>query len=142
MFDSAVMDDFTAFSAHGVVIALRAIGVDVFMVGQHVSYRAFAFAITPECTGYEVLELYAAAVIAVPLPWASRLRGLAIGLPVLSLINLGRMMWLVVFGAHRPEVYDIGHFYAWPVLLLGVALGMWLMWIDAATVRVPPDQVP
>ena len=80
-FDNAVMKVITESSASGIGIVLRAFGADATSSGDGVTYRGVGFLVTPACTGYEVLELFAAAVIAAPLPWAFRLRGLAMGLP-------------------------------------------------------------
>ncbi|MCP4037097.1 MAG: hypothetical protein GY733_09195 [bacterium] len=141
--DNAVMTTITETSAAGIEIVLRAVGVNVTTNGSQVSYRDTNFEVTPECTGYEVLELFSAAVIAAPVPWAFRLRGLAMGLSILTLINFGRMLSLVFFSVHWPQFHDLGHLYTWPVIIITVALGLWLTWINDAYARMAPaDEGP
>ena len=132
VFENAVMKVVTESSASAIGIAMRAIGLDAVSSGRGVSYLGHAFVVTPECTGYEVLQLFSAAVIAAPLPWALRLRGLAMGLPILLLINFLRMVSLVFIGPHFPGFHDVGHLYTWPAIVITVALALWLTWINGA----------
>ncbi len=108
------------------------LGASVDVRGNTIRYGASAFSIATDCTGIEVMGLFAAAVLAFPSTWRRKLKGLAIGLPALMLVNLIRMMSLIFVGATSTRALDLGHHYVWPVIVLALALSIWLAWARSA----------
>ncbi len=131
--DIALLDGVTTawlthHAAHVVAASLRLVGLPVTDVGNQLSLDSSQFEIVANCTGIEIVGLFVAAILAFPSPWRLRLKGLALGVPVLMGLNLIRMMSLVYIGAHSARALDYGHLYVWPMLLLATALGIWLAW--------------
>jgi exosortase/archaeosortase family protein len=92
----------------------------------------FKFEIIPECTGLEVIALFAAAVLAFPTSWVNRGRALLRGTGMLLLLNLVRIVSLVYVGARSETALEYGHYYVWPIFILTAGLGIWLFWIAEA----------
>ena len=133
VFDGAGMRPITVGSATVVAASMNLFGADVTHNGSKLHYRSRSFDIIPECTSIEVLGMFTAAVLAFPAAWATQWRGLAIGLSILMAINQLRIVTLVVIGAHSDRALDIGHIYVWPVIVVGITIGIWLSWIRTVT---------
>ncbi|MFQ5515093.1 MAG: archaeosortase/exosortase family protein [Myxococcota bacterium] len=122
----------TETSAAAVALGLELAGGDARRSGSTLYFGGSAFRVIDECTGIEVMALFGAAILAFPSPWRRRLRGLAVGLPILIALNLVRMVTLVWLGASSARALELGHVYVWPVIVLTVALGLWLHWARLA----------
>lgn len=128
IFSGAAIEFLTTHVATGVVSTMTAFGFPATSDANQIFYENHAFKIVEECVGLEVLELYAAAVLAFPVSWRSRLRGIGTGLPILFSINFVRMITLVFLGAKSKQALQIGHLYVWPLIVIAVAIGLWLTW--------------
>lgn len=104
------------------------LGADVAREGATIVYHFTPFQVVIDCTGIELIGLFLAAVLAFPSPWHQKMKGLMLGVPLLTLLNLLRMVTLVWVGAWWPETLDYGHVYVWPGIVLATALGIWLHW--------------
>jgi exosortase/archaeosortase family protein len=120
----------TRVAAGTVAFGFRLLGRPVTCVGSTIYYGASAYRIIPECTGIEVVVLFAAAVVAFPSRWRERLVCLAWWVPGLLAINLVRIVTLMSLGERAPVAFTYGHEYVWPAIVLTVALGAWLSWAD------------
>jgi len=140
VFDSAATSAISRVAAAAIVGLMSLAGAVVERSGQVIIYHAASFEILSDCTGIEVMGLFAAAVIAFPCRWRPRLTVLGFGLPILLVLNVVRMISLIYVGAHWPMALSYGHLYVWPVVLLTVALGIWLQWALRVTndLRVVP----
>ena len=105
------------------------------LVGQHVTLRGtvienprFAVNIRNGCNGVETVVIFAAAVLAFPAPWRSRLIGLVLGVVAIQAINLVRVVALFLTGVYLPKFFDSSHTVIWQsvVILCGVLL--WIFW--------------
>lgn len=128
IFDGAGILWLTSGVASAVAFTLSAFGFPTTANANEVVYDYHVFKIIEECVGLEVLELFAAAILAFPVSWRARLRGLATGLPTLFFINYVRMITLVLIGSHSRHALEIGHVYVWPLIVIAVAIGLWLSW--------------
>jgi exosortase H (IPTLxxWG-CTERM-specific) len=132
VFDGAASRVLTHQSASAVALAFGFLGQDVRRAGNTLDYRGSVFKVIDECTGIEVIALFAAAVLAFPSRWRHRLTGLALGISALALLNLIRMVTLVWLGSTSPDALEYGHVYVWPTIILTVTLGIWLHWARIA----------
>jgi exosortase/archaeosortase family protein len=127
----------TSWVTHGattvVATLMTVLGMHVAKSGNVIHYAGSSFEVVANCTGIEIIGLFGAAVLAFPSPWLGRLKVMAIGVPVLVVLNLLRMISLIYVGARSSVALDYGHLYVWPVLLLAVALAMWLYWAGSAS---------
>jgi exosortase family protein XrtM len=70
------------------------------------------------CEGTDILFLLAAAFLAFPMPWRSRLAGLGLGVVLVYLLNEARI--LALFYAYRSdrELFDLLHTVVAPIVLI------------------------
>lgn len=121
-------------SAAWVVVSLMALlGAKIMCVGNTISYGSTAFDVIPECTGIDVVWLFVAAVLAFPSRWRDKLTGVAMGVLVLTGLNLIRIVTLVLVGARWPDGLEYGHLYVWPAIVLAAGVGMWLSWAGSVS---------
>lgn len=126
---SFLVGPLTVASAALVQANMEAVGLEVTRNGSLLTYDGSSFSIIADCVGLEVHGLFLAAILAVPAAFRLKLKGMAMGVPVLVLVNHIRMISLVVLGAHSAHWLDIGHLYIWPIIVIIVAIGLWLSWI-------------
>ena len=109
--------------------------------GTIISTPHNALDINHECTGVFVLLVYAMFVLAYPASWLQRLRGIAIGLVTLTVINVLRLAVLTVIASEFPEWFAYFHEYFFQglfIALLAVPASLWTEQVRRATVRQLP----
>jgi len=126
--DGAAIRILTSNVATWVCWTVNLFGMEAHTEGNQIILQTNVFKIIEECVGLEVMELYAAAILAFPVSWSARFRGLATGIPILFSINFVRMVSLVFLGVRSDRALEIGHLYVWPLIVIAVAIGMWLSW--------------
>ena len=119
--------------ARAAVLSLHFLGARASLSESTITYGSQSFEIVPECTGVEVIGLFVAAVLAFPARWRSRLRGLALGVPALVVLNWIRILSLVYAGERSRKALDYGHLYVWPVIVLWATVALWLSWARSAS---------
>ena len=106
--------------------------------GTMILFGGFAVEIIEECTGLYEMLIYAAAVLAFPTTVLSRGIGIAMGVPILYAINVGRIIFLLLIGRFYPEIFDFMHLYFWQATLILMITGVWLLWIFVVVRRETP----
>jgi len=93
---------------------------------------SFGLEIIRDCSSLDVQALLAAALLASPLRWRSRLLGLGVGLLFLNLANVARIAALYAIGAHLPAAFDTAHEELMPLALVVLACGFFAFWVARA----------
>jgi exosortase/archaeosortase family protein len=94
------------------------------------------------CDGLEPTALFAAAVLAFSAPILLKLPALAIGIPLLVVLNLLRIVSLYLVGVYHPALFHTIHIDVWQALFIlvgSVFFGLWILW--ATRSRAPGDAV-
>lgn len=80
------------------------------------------------CEGIDVLFLLAAAFLAFPMPWRSRLAGLGFGFVLVFVLNEVRIVAL--FHAYRSDraLFDLLHSLVAPIVLIAAAAAYFYAW--------------
>lgn len=105
--------------------------------GVQVMSNHFSFRVTAECTSIGPTAIFASAVTAWPSSITEKLWGIIAGTLALFIINQIRMLTLFFVGTHFPDYLDFAHYYLWQGLIVLLALGLWLFWIDKVTNSMP-----
>ncbi len=114
---------------------LRVFDPSIAVTAGNISGRA-SLAIVRGCDATEVLILFTAAVLASDShPWRLRAQGAAFGAAAIVASNVARICCLYLFAVRAPEYLETWHTEVWPLLLLGVAIGLFLAWSRWATVQ-------
>jgi len=109
--------------------ALGILGNHVDVSGTLVSSPDFSMRIGHECTAIVPMVILLCAVLAYPSRVRHKLVCLAIGLPVLFLLNLVRTVTLFYAGVHIPGFFDTAHFVVWQSAMILAVVALWLFWI-------------
>ena len=80
------------------------------------------------CSGGDPMALCAGAILAFPAAWGARLRGAAVGLTVITALNVVRLGNLSLM-AEDQALLDVLHVYVWPGILILAAAGFVYAWM-------------
>ncbi|MFQ5598978.1 MAG: exosortase H [Candidatus Krumholzibacteriia bacterium] len=116
---------------------LNVLGVANVRSGTVVSFRSGGMEIISECSGIYVAILFAAGIFAFPTAWRIRLRGLALGLAAIFVINVLRLVTLGAVIAHKESLLPLFHEYLWQVFFILVVSCLYLLWIERMVPREP-----
>jgi exosortase H (IPTLxxWG-CTERM-specific) len=85
------------------------------------------------CNGLEAVMIYSIAVIAFPSAWKKKLIGIAGGLLIIQAINIIRIVGLAYAAVHHASLFKILHVYVAQGIMIAVALGIFLAYLNYAT---------
>jgi exosortase/archaeosortase family protein len=95
--------------------------------GQEIVGR-YGLRIVKTCDAMEVNILYAAAVLAFPGSFRRKLAGLAVGIPLLVMLNVARICTLYYVGTLAPGSFEFFHLELWPLVLFVAGAAGFLAW--------------
>ena len=84
------------------------------------------------CNGLETLILMLAGVLALPSPWSRRLRGLALYLPLLFILNVFRVLMLLFMMAQYPTHIDLFHYQIGQGIMVVFVMVFWMHYVHQA----------
>lgn len=117
----------TARAAH---LLLGSLGVPVALDGTTLSHPGgFACEVYFRCSGILPVAGLAFAIWASPGTARRRIAGIALGTPLLLMLNLTRIAHVFVVGATRPELFDLVHGVAWEAATVAAVIGCWGVWL-------------
>ena len=117
---------------------LKVFGQPVKTRGDTISEGATSISIKKGCDAIAPTMLFIAAVVAFPAPWRRRLIGIALGAPLLLLINLVRIITLWYarkYASH--DTFERLHVDIWQPLFILLALVLWMAWAMKALPAMP-----
>ena len=83
-----------------------------------------------ECTGIFVVMLFASFVLAYPASWLARIGGLAIGIPLLFIVNVVRLATLARIVEVYPGAFFYFHEYVWQGIFMVLVLVGSISWAE------------
>jgi exosortase/archaeosortase family protein len=119
--------------AAATVAGLHLLAVPAARSGEVVSNSAFSMRIIPVCDGTDVSAMLALAILVSPASWGARLLGVAVGVVLTQLFNLGRLVSMFVVGAYYPQHFDLFHHLVWQgaaVVFAVAAYAAWFRWVE------------
>lgn len=121
---------YTEFVAASGRFVLRLLGVQATGGGTVITSPEFSVNILNVCNGLEVTAIFFATVLGFPATWKSKLLGLAIGYPMIYIINLVRIVVLFFLGFKQPEIFETVHYYYAQAFVILATVGVWLLWVS------------
>jgi len=76
----------------------------------------------------DVSLLFTAAVVAFPARWSRRLAGIAIGVLILTIVNVLRIASLYYVDLRWPSAFETIHAEVWPLAIVAIAAGAFVVW--------------
>src|SRR5262249_7542702 len=101
--------------------------------GTSITSRLFTVEIARGCDAYRMCALLTSAIVAFPAPLRSKLLGIAWGLVWLNLLNFVRIIGLFLIGGYARGYFQRSHELYFPVFLIAMTVGAWLVWVRRAT---------
>ncbi|MCH8910567.1 MAG: archaeosortase/exosortase family protein [Chloroflexi bacterium] len=129
---SSWVDHIASWTADWTSRGLNLLGGSTRVSGTLLVSDSFAVNIVAECTAVGPLVLFIGAVLAYPASLKAKGYGAAIGLVVLTLVNVVRIMSLFWIGSAYPESLDMAHLLVWQTAIILLAIVMWLIWAERA----------
>ena len=111
---------------------------DVTVQGTQITGHSFAVSVAQGCDAIQVCSLLAAAVIAFPVGFRCKLRGLVLGILWLQLLNFLRIVTLFWIGAHFSSIFQTAHEVIWPGILIVLTIATWILWVRWETRATRP----
>ena len=111
---------------------LNLLGFSVKGDAQRLSTTAGSFTVLVGngCNGAWAHLIFLASVLAYPATWKEKLLGLAVGQPVLVVLNVVRVVSLFIIGVYAPTIFRAAHVYVWQFLIIGFAMLILFIWAD------------
>jgi len=81
------------------------------------------------CNGVNVTLLLSAALIAFPVSWPQRLKGLLLGTIAIQSVNIVRFISLFYLLPYNRPLFDFAHDYLWESLIMLDALVVFWIWV-------------
>jgi exosortase H (IPTLxxWG-CTERM-specific) len=128
--DSHALNGFLVFNAQLTGSVLNLFGANVQVSDTLITSSQFSMRIGHECTAIVPMVLLICAAIAYPSRITQKLICLAIGLPVLFVLNLARTASLYHIGINIPDFFDTAHFIVWQSVMILAVVIMWLFWVS------------
>ncbi|HUO43541.1 MAG TPA: exosortase/archaeosortase family protein [Burkholderiales bacterium] len=94
--------------------------------------------VLPGCDGTDLLFLLTAAFVVCPIPWMSRLRGIAVSLALVFVLNEIRILALFYAARADKSLFDLLHTIVAPVVLITIATLFFYVWVHRAFRRLAP----
>ena len=82
------------------------------------------------CNGLEAVMIYCVAVLTFPATWKKRFYGIILGFLVIQVLNLIRIVALAYAGVYHRELFDIVHLYVAQGVMIAVALGTFVLYLN------------
>lgn len=108
---------------------LQLLGAEGSAHGSIVSSSYRDLQVIYECTAVFPVAIFIAGVATFPRPWRARAMGLAMGVPVILIINLIRLASLVYVDHFLPGALEDVHHIIWPSVLLFLVVVVFLTWV-------------
>jgi exosortase/archaeosortase family protein len=129
-----VLGAYLRFVARGSATLLGWFGEDISVQGTTVLGR-FPYVVVLDCAALDAQALFAAAVLAFPVPLRDKLVGLAAGLSSIWCINVIRLALLYFAGAHSLELFQVLHEEVFVLLVILSVCALFVVWARWAHAR-------
>ena len=109
---------------------LRLIGYPIEIFEDRISLDDFMIQIKGGCDGLEATALFILAILAFPVPFRLKIKGILGGLVVLAILNILRIVGLFLIGVHYNAAFDFLHLHGGVVLFTLTSIILWLVWVN------------
>lgn len=92
----------------------------------------FSFIVIPDCGAIPSMSIFFSAILAFPALWRKKLLGVALGIPILYVVNAFRLAFLAVIGAldNGGNWFRFSHEYIWQGIYIIFVVALWMGWVE------------
>lgn len=125
-----IIKPYTVLLAKAVAVIINLFGAAAIATDAVVQSPKFTLSIAMGCDGVEATCLFLAGVLAFPTSWRARLVGLAVGVPLIQLINVARLVGLYYAGIFLPSVIEEVHIYVAQAIVIFLSTAILIYWLE------------
>jgi exosortase H (IPTLxxWG-CTERM-specific) len=134
-----VLAPLSPWTAYVTQVLLHQLGIDAVRHGAVLAHpNGFAYQVGYICIGFTPIIMFIGCVLAYPGTWQVKRMGIALGIPLLWLLNLVRLVHLFYLGVYIPKAFTLAHEIVWQGLQAVTFIALWLSWIRWSDTRVHP----
>jgi archaeosortase B (VPXXXP-CTERM-specific) len=122
-------------TAHIVSSILNGMGIQNTVDYNIIQLRNDTWNVTSECTAINAEFLFIAFVLAFSATVRSKALGLIAGIPLIVLVNIGRLVVLGWVTEYWPQQAHFFHDYVWETIFLFFIIALWFVWINVVVNR-------
>ncbi len=139
-FDSLIMAyaDSAAKATSWILVLL---GEDASSKADILSSSRYSLVVGIGCEGSEPIALFLSALIAFPIAWKLKIRGILVGSAALYFLNLFRIVGLYYSGIYYPDMFNMLHVEIFPIVFIVIALILWVIWLQWASGQIKAQRV-
>lgn len=127
---NGIIKPYTRLIAKAIAGVVNLFGAGAFTDGTIVQTATFSLNIAMGCDGVEATCLFVAGVLAFPTSWRARGIGLAIGIPIIQVINLARLVALYYAGIYLPSLVEQIHVYVAQTIVILLSTAILIYWLE------------
>jgi exosortase/archaeosortase family protein len=116
-------------TAQTVLALIHLAGLDAVRISNLILHPdGFVYDIHYRCTGFLPIAFLCVSILVYPGGLRTKTAGLAVGVPLLVLLNLIRLVHLFYIGIYNPAIFDFAHSVLWQGLMILAVFGLWIAW--------------
>ena len=127
---NGIIKPYTKLIAKAIAGVVNLFGAGAITDGTIVQTSTFSLNIAMGCDGVEATCLFVAGVLAFPTSWRARGIGLAIGIPIIQVINLARLVALYYAGIYLPSLVEQIHVYVAQTIVILLSTAILIYWLE------------
>ena len=108
---------------------VRLTGLPAVASGNQIVLSNRVLLINADCTGFFIIAVFAALVLAHPAPWREKGLALMVGVPVILVANLVRLVAVAHVAVSFPAAFTVVHDYIFQVGMVLLAAAVWWWWL-------------
>lgn len=128
--------DINGIYTNGIILLtikiLNLIHIPATQHGSIINLPSIALDVKFGCNGLEAVMIYTVAVMVFPSSLRTKVIGIIAGFLVIQLVNVARIAFLAYTGVHYKNLFDIFHIYVAQGLMIAIALGIYLLYLNYA----------
>jgi len=135
---TGILKPYTGLLARAVSAIVNIFGAGAVATGALVKSDRFSMDIAMGCDGVEACCFFLAGVLAFPTAWRAKWIGLGIGIPLIQVINLGRLVGLFYAGAYLPSLEEELHVYVAQTVVIICSTAILIYWLERFATKHRP----
>src|SRR5215467_6758983 len=135
---TGILKPYTGLLARVVTSIVNLFGSGAVATGTLVQSRRFSMDVAMGCDGVEACCFFLAGVLAFPTTWKAKLIGMALGIPLIQVINLGRLVGLFYAGTYLPSLEEELHVYVAQTVVILCSTAILVYWLERFAAKYRP----
>ena len=136
---AAFYDGLNRINAAAAACLLQALGYQPTLHQTVLTLNGFSARIIGECSAVFIFALFAAFILAYPSRPAEKAAGILIGIPMLSALNVLRLVVVIGTGAYKTDLFPHVHIYFGQILMVFFVLLISIYWLKGIRAISSPE---